>query len=108
MPVTPFLKIRLVAFALGATLLPLSAPADEALARRHNCVMCHDLEKKFVGPGFQEVARKYQGRPDAAAMLYDKVRMGGSGAWGAVAMPPNRTVPAGDIRKIVDWVLKSD
>ena len=107
MPVTMPLKILLPAIVIGATALALPARADEALARRYNCVMCHELDKKFVGPGFQEVARRYEGQPDAAAMLYEKVRKGGAGSWGAVAMPPNRTVPAGDIRRLVDWVLKS-
>lgn len=101
------LKVPLAVFAISVAALALPAHADETLARRYNCVMCHELDKKFVGPGFQEVARKYQGQPEAAAMLYEKVRKGGSGSWGAVAMPPNRTVPAGDIRRLVDWVLKS-
>ena len=107
MPVTTPLKTLLAALATGATVFALPANADEALARRYNCVMCHELDKKFVGPGFQEVARRYEGQQDAAAMLYEKVRKGGAGSWGSVAMPPNRTVPAGDIRRLVDWVLKS-
>ena len=103
MPGAPRLKIWLVALAIGVA---PSARADETLAQRHHCVMCHELDKKFVGPGFREVARRYEGQPDAAAMLYEKVRKGGAGSWGTVAMPPNRTVPASDIRRLVDWVLK--
>ena len=101
------MKIRAIALALGiASILP-PAQADETLAARHHCVMCHELDKKFIGPAFQDVARKYQGQPDAAAALYEKVRKGGAGVWGPVRMPPNGAVPSGDVRKLVDWVLKS-
>lgn len=100
----------LIAVALGlaptAFGLPL-AHADETLAARYHCVMCHQLDQKYVGPAFQDVARKYQGQPEAAAMLVEKVKKGGGGVWGKVSMPPNSTVPAGDIRRLVDWVLRS-
>ena len=100
------LRLIAAAISLGSAGLP-AARADETLATRYHCVMCHEMDKKYVGPAFQDVARKYQGQPDAAAMLADKVRKGGGGVWGKVSMPPHSTVPAGDIRKLVDWVLKS-
>ena len=102
------LWVWLVAMCLAsAGLGPTSVHADETLAIRYNCVMCHELDRKYVGPAFQDVARKYQGQPDAAATLVAKVRKGGGGVWGEVSMPPHPTVPAGDIRKLVDWVLRS-
>ena len=99
-------RLIAVAISLASPGLP-AARADETLATRYNSVTCHEVDKKYVGPAFQDVARKYQGQPDAAAMLVEKVRKGGGGVWGRVSMPPHTTVPAGDIRKLVDWVLKS-
>jgi cytochrome c len=102
-------SIGVLALSLvSCALTPGVARADETLAKRHNCVMCHEIEQKYIGPAFQDVAQKYTGQPEAAAMLYEKVKKGGGGVWGKAAMPPNSTVPAGDIRKLVDWVLRSN
>jgi cytochrome c len=100
------MKTLTVAAALAAALLPNAARADEALAKKHQCVACHALDKKGVGPAYKEVARKYKGQADAAARLADKVKKGGVGVWGQVPMPPNAAVPDADVKKLVDWVLK--
>jgi cytochrome c len=94
-----------VALAAGWAVAP-AAMADEALAKKHNCTACHAVDKKMVGPAYQDVAKKYKGQADAAAKLAEKVKKGGSGVWGAVPMPPNATVPDGDIKTLVAWVLK--
>jgi cytochrome c len=88
----------------------LSAPAlcDDyaALAKKSGCLNCHSVDKKIVGPSYKDVAKKYKGNADAAAMLVKKVSAGGSGVWGAVPMPPNKgKVSEADIKTLVDWVL---
>jgi cytochrome c len=93
------------ALAAGWAIAPV-ALADEALAKKHNCTACHAVDKKMVGPAYKDVAKKYKGQADAAAKLAEKVKKGGSGAWGAVPMPPNAAVPDGDINTLVAWVLK--
>jgi cytochrome c len=94
-----------VAAAIAAGAL-LSAPvqADEALAKKHNCMACHMIDKKSVGPSYQDVAKKYKGQ-NANAKLEEKVKKGGSGVWGQVPMAPNPTVPDADIKKLVAWIL---
>lgn len=88
----------------GAT--QVAAAGDpEALLKKHNCVSCHAIDKKLVGPAYKEVAAKYKGDATAAARLVDKVKKGGSGVWGPIPMPPNPTVPDGDVKAIVDWIL---
>lgn len=82
-----------------------NALASEALAKKHNCFACHAVDKKLVGPSYQEVAAKYKGDAGAEAKLVAKVKNGGSGAWGQVPMPPNATVPEADIKSMVKWVL---
>jgi cytochrome c len=92
--------------ACFALLLPAApALADEALAKKHNCTVCHQLDAKSVGPSYKEVAKRYKGQADAAAKLAEKVKAGGKGNWGQVPMPPNPTVPDADIQKLVSWVL---
>jgi cytochrome c len=82
-----------------------NALASEALAKKHNCTACHSVDKKLVGPSYQEVAAKYKGQKDAEAKLVDKVKNGGTGAWGQIPMPPNASVPEADIKSLVKWVL---
>jgi cytochrome c len=102
------MKIVIIAAAAAVAVAVLSAPAraDEALAKKHNCLACHQVDKKLVGPGYKEIAKKYKGQSGAAALLAGKVKKGGSGAWGAVPMPPNPAVPDADVKKLVDWILK--
>jgi cytochrome c len=96
-----------ILFATSAALIAAApARADEALAKKHNCLICHAVDKKLVGPSFKDIAMKYKGQKAAAAKLEEKVKKGGSGVWGPVPMPPNAAVPEGDIKKLVAWVLK--
>jgi len=89
----------------AAAVIAFPAQADEALAKKHNCLACHQLDKKSVGPAYKDIAKKYKGQ-DVAAKLAEKVKKGGQGAWGPVPMPPNAAVPDADIKKLVDWILK--
>jgi cytochrome c len=99
-------KLTILALAFGAALAAAGAArADEALAKKHNCVACHQADKKMVGPAYKDIAKKYKGQADAVAKLSDKVKKGGSGVWGTVPMPPNAAVPDADIGKLVQWVL---
>ncbi len=75
------------------------------LAKKHNCVSCHAVDKKLIGPAYTEVAAKYKGDPAAAQKLVEKVKAGGSGVWGPVPMPPHPNVPDDQIKVMVDWVL---
>jgi cytochrome c len=100
------MKIVIIAAAAAVAVLSAPARADEALAKKHNCLACHQVDKKLVGPGYKEIAKKYKGQSGAAAKLAEKVKKGGSGAWGAVPMPPNPAVPDADLKKLVDWILK--
>ena len=82
-----------------------NALASEALAKKYNCLTCHTVDKKLVGPSYQDVAAKYKGDAGAEAKLVAKVKNGGSGAWGQIPMPPNSSVPDADIKILVKWVL---
>ena len=63
-----------------------SAFANLELAKKHSCMACHAVDKKVVGPAYQEVAKKYVGQKDAEAALIKSIKAGGSGKWGPVPM----------------------
>lgn len=83
------------------------AMADQALATSKNCMGCHAVDKKLVGPAFKEIAAKYAGQKDAPAKLAAKVIAGGTGVWGAIPMPANTQVNEADAKKLVAWVLST-
>ena len=80
------------------------AQADEALAKAKNCMSCHAIDKKLVGPAYKDVAAKYKGDKGAADKLAAKIKAGGKGAWGEIPMPPNN-VTDDEAKKLVAWVL---
>ena len=90
---------------LAATTLAAPAIADQALATAKNCMACHAVDKKLVGPAYKEVAAKYAGQKDAADKLAVKIMKGGSGVWGPVPMPANPQVTEADAKKLAAWVL---
>lgn len=92
------------ALALAFIAVP-AAQADEALAKKYNCLACHAVDKKMVGPSYKDVAAKYAGQADAPAKLAEKVKKGGAGVWGQIPMSPNPTVPDEDMKKLIAWVL---
>jgi len=82
-----------------------NAFASEALAKKYNCLACHTVDKKIIGPAYKDVAAKYKGDPGAEARLISKIKKGGAGVWGQIPMPPNSTVPDADVKALVKWVL---
>ena len=91
-----------------ATLNPVAA-ADaakvEALLKKHNCTQCHGIDKKILGPAYQDVAKKYKAQKDAAALLAKNVKAGSKGVWGQVPMPPNDKVSDAEIKEMVAYIL---
>lgn len=79
--------------------------ASEELLKKNGCVACHSVDKKLVGPGYKEVAAKYKGNAKASAMLAEKIKKGGQGAWGPIPMPPNPNVSDADLQTMVKFIL---
>ncbi len=93
-------------FALSlSTAAVVPALADQALATSKNCMACHGVDKKIVGPAFKDVAAKYKADASAADKLAVKIIKGGAGVWGAVPMPANPQVNEADAKKLATWVL---
>ena len=93
-------------FALVAAVSVMApALADQALATAKNCMACHAIDKKLVGPAYKDVAKKYAGQKDAVSKLATKIMKGGSGVWGAIPMPANTQVNEAEAKKLAAWVL---
>ena len=90
-----------------ASVLTVAAPAmaDEALAKAKNCMACHSVDKKIVGPAYKDVAKKNGNDASKAGALADKIMKGGSGVYGAVPMPANTQVSKEEATKLATWVL---
>jgi len=84
-----------------------SALADDgaALLKKGNCMGCHKMEGKLVGPGFMEVAKKYKGDATAQAKLETKVAKGGAGVWGTMPMPAMNNVKPEDTKAMIAYIL---
>lgn len=94
-------------FKRAAPVTGATPAAGEALAQTHGCLACHALDQARVGPAFRAVASRYAGQDDALARLTAKVRAGGAGNWGSVAMPAQTVIAATDLEQLLRWVLDS-
>jgi cytochrome c len=101
------MKRFLFAIALCATAVFSAAPAvaDQALASSKNCMSCHAVDRKLLGPAYKDVADKYRGDKTAPDKLAAKIMNGGSGVWGVLVMPANKQVSEADAKKLVAWIL---
>ena len=100
--------MKKIIFALALTsVAAVPAFADEALAKAKNCMACHSVAAKVVGPAYKDVAAKYKGDKAAADKLAAKIMKGGSGAWGAIPMPANPQVNEAEAKKLAAWVLST-
>lgn len=95
--------VALAVLGLAVASSPVLAQAD--LAKQKNCMACHAIDKKLVGPSYKDVAAKYKADKDAPAKLARKIREGGVGVWGQVPMPANPQVNEAEASSLAKWVL---
>jgi len=82
-----------------------SASASAELAKSKNCMGCHAVSSKLVGPAFKDVGHKYAGQPGADAALALKILKGSSGTWGPIPMPPSPQVTSAEATSLALWIL---
>lgn len=99
------MKLIVTAGIAVGVLASAPAMANLELAKKSNCMSCHVVDKKLVGPSYQEIAKKYASDKDAVKKLADKIKKGGVGTWGQVPMPPNPAVKDADIETLAKWIL---
>lgn len=104
----PVAKVELVAAEVKPAMKaePAVSEADALqLAKKSNCLACHAIDKKVVGPAWKDVAAKYRGDAGAEARMMDKIAKGGSGVWGVMVMPPSPQVSEADRKTLARFVL---
>ena len=94
------LALSLPTLAFGA-----DQKAGQTLAQGNGCFACHAVDAKVFGPAYKDVAARYAGKKEAVDTLIAKVKKGGGGTWGPVAMPPHPQLSDADARSIIEWVL---
>ena len=96
----------LVALGFGLSFQAQAVDAEkaQALAQAKNCLACHKIDIKIVGPSYKQVAAKYKGDASAVDSLAQKVIKGTIGTWGNIPMPPN-PVTADEAKLLVQWIL---
>ena len=104
-PATETLAVRAI-----STQKDQAAMAPEELAKKSGCFECHSIDKDVVGPAYKNVAERYKDKPEARAALIETVKKGGKGNWTAIShevpmFSHGRRLSAGDIARLVDWVL---
>ena len=97
-----------IALAAVAASVSLPAFANLALAQKSSCMACHAVDKKLVGPAYQDVAKKYAGQADASAKVTESIRKGGTGRWGQIPMPAQPALSEADAKTLADWVLNGE
>ncbi|MCT9810817.1 c-type cytochrome [Acidovorax sp. Be4] len=88
-----------------AVVVPGIASANQALAQKNACLACHAVDKKLVGPAFQDIAKKYAGQADAQAQIAKNIKAGGSGKWGPIPMPAQAALSEADASTLAAWIL---
>ena len=103
--VTSTLLIGVLASVVSRAACAADAQRGRIVANANACMGCHAVDRKLVGPSFQQIAAKYKGDVQAPAKLARKVKDGGSGVWGMIPMPAHQSMSDADVRAVVDWVL---
>ena len=75
-----------------------------ALANRQGCMACHAIDRKLLGPSFQEVASR-RAPNGAASELAERIKAGGSGQWGTIPMPAQSQLSGADARSLAEWIV---
>ena len=95
-----------IAVTAGLTLMGSAVAVDMPdLAKKYGCTSCHKIDKKVVGPAWQDVANKYKGDGGAAATLTTKVVKGGGGVWGSIPMPATAKITDAEAKELVTFIL---
>ncbi|MDT4846875.1 Cytochrome c-551 [compost metagenome] len=89
----------------SSTAFAQNAAAAKALASKSACLACHAVDKKLVGPAYQDVAAKHKGQSDALEKVAARIKSGGSGLYGPVPMPPQAQLKDDELKLLAGWIL---
>jgi cytochrome c len=96
---------RLLTALILSTMASAPAFASLELATKNACMSCHAVDKKVLGPSYQDVAKKYEKEKDAALKIAANIKAGGSGKWGPIPMPAQTALSEADAKTLATWIL---
>ena len=99
---------QLAAASCAALLTSSAAFASAELARSKNCVACHSVERKMIGPTYKAMAERYRKDESAIKLLSEKIVKGGGGNWGQLPMPPQPGVSPEEAEALAKWILSHE
>ena len=79
----------------------------KSLVEGADCLACHKVEEKMIGPSYKEVAKKYENTPENVEMLAEKIIKGSSGIWGDVPMPAHNGLSKENAKFMAQYILSS-
>jgi cytochrome c551/c552 len=82
-----------------------SSLAGQTLVQASDCLRCHGMDRRYVGPSFRQIADRYREQPDAADYLARKIREGSVGVWGRTVMPRHPQVTEAQSSDMARWLL---
>lgn len=88
--------------------LAQAAPTEadvKPILTKNACLACHAVDKKMIGPAYQDIAEKHKDDADAATVLAMHIQKGSTGVWGAMPMPPNPGITDDETKLVVEWIL---
>jgi cytochrome c len=93
------------AVGMGFNTLAAADSIGVDLARSNNCLACHQIDQKRVGPSFKLISERFANQDGALDYLATTIRQGGRGRWGAVPMPAQPQVSPANAQLIAAWIL---
>lgn len=95
---------KYVEIAIKSTLV-LQPSEGERLIAKSDCIGCHKLDKKLIGPSYLDIAKKYESNDKNVAYLSGKIIKGGSGVWGSIPMLAHASLKKNDANSMVKYIL---
>jgi cytochrome c len=89
----------------GAASVSTGSAKGEQLISGSDCLTCHKVDVKIVGPSYVDVANKYEATEANIEMLAGKIINGGSGSWGEIPMAPHSALSSDDAKEMVKYIL---
>jgi cytochrome c len=99
------MRILVSMLAMSVTLAAQTPESGEKLVSENDCSSCHAADRQLVGPSYAAIAKRYSGQANVTAKLAARIRQGGSGNWGDVAMTPHPSVTDSQARQMLTWIL---
>ncbi|BAV09904.1 cytochrome c551/c552 [Filimonas lacunae] len=75
------------------------------LVAKNDCLSCHKIEDKMLGPSYRQVANKYENNEANIKMLANKVIQGGQGVWGPVPMTAHPQLSEADAQQMIKYIF---